>query len=761
MRLLRRDRYIGSLSLTEDLVGYDTIPPYAILSHTWVEGQEVTFQDFRDGTGRSKAGHDKLRFCADQAKCDGLQYFWVDTCCIDKSNVAELSREINSMFRHYRNASRCYVYLSDVSAIKRKAHAGFSDRPWEDAFRASQWFTRGWTLQELLAPRSIEFFSRDGKRLGDKESLEQQIHETKGIPRTALRGTPLNHFSVNDRLSWIATRNTAHEEDKAYSLLGIFDVHIAAAYGEGHGNALRRLLEEYKEVEKCIRDLCITNPHDDKQRIEETKGGLLEESYRWILENSDFEHWRSTQQNALLWIKGDPGKGKTMLLCGAINELEKMEANTGLLSYFFCQATDPRINTATAVLRGLIYMLVRQQPSLISHVRKKYDRAGKKVFEDANAWFALREIFVNMLRDPSRDSAYLVIDALDECIENLPKLLELITEQSAATSRTKWIISSRNWPQIEQQLDKAKDQAKLSLELNAKSVFKAVNTYTEHKVSDLARHHSYDDDTESAVLNHLLRNADGTFLWVALVCQALKNVEEWDVLDALNKFPPGLDLLYQRMLEQMHNSSSADACRKMLSTMVSLYRPVTLLELTSLVDLPSISSNLQCMSRAVELCGSLLTIRNNVVYFVHQSAKDFLLNDATGQICPTGQGAAHRTIFTQSLHVMSHVLQRDMYGLQAPAYAIEDVEPPDADPLAAVRYACVFWADHVCDWLSTDRDASSVDWNIIHTFVQSKYLYWLEALSLCGSMSEGVLAIAKLSNLIQVGTSPLPAHCSF
>jgi hypothetical protein len=757
MRLLRRDGHTGSLSLTEDLVGDATIPPYAILSHTWVEGQEVTFQDFVDGVGKSKDGYAKLEFCANQASIDYLEYFWVDTCCIDKSNHAEHSREINSMFRHYRNASRCYVYLSDVSAVKRKAHARSSAKPWEDAFQASRWFTRGWTLQELLAPRSVEFFSSDRKRLGDKESLEQQIHEITGVPLLAIRGAPLNEFRANDKLSWIGNRNTKYEEDKVYSLLGIFGVHLAAAYGEGHGSALRRLLEEHKEVEKCMQDLCITNPRNDKKRIEETKGGLLADSYCWILENSDFKRWRDTQQNALLWVKGNPGKGKTMLLCGAVNELEKTEARTGLLCYFFCQATDARINTATAVLRGLTYMLVRQQPSLISHVRKRYDQAGKKVFEDANAWFALREMFINMLQDPNRDIAYLVIDALDECIEDLPKLLDLIKEQSGIASRIKWIISSRDWPQIEQQLDKAKDQTKLSLELNAQSVSKAVNIYTESKVSELAQHHGYDDDTQSVVLHHLLRNADGTFLWVALVCQALKDVEPWDTLDYVRKFPPGLGLLYEQMLEQIRSSSSAKTCQKILATMVSLYRPVTLLELTSLADLPSISKNLEHMSRVVKLCGSFLTIRNNVVYFVHQSAKDFLQASAIEQICPNGQEATHRTIFTQSLHVMSHVLQRDIYGLQAPAYAIEDVEPPDPDPLAAVRYACVFWADHVCDWLSTDSDASSDDWNIIHTFIQARYLYWLEALSLCGSMSEGVLAIAKLSSLIQVDIPPLPA----
>ena len=276
---------------------------------------------------------------------------------------------------------------------------------WESAFKASGWFERGWTLQELLAPRSVEFFSRERKRLGDKRSLEQQIHEITGIPKPALQGARLSQFSDNERFLWIERRKTKVEEDRAYSLLGIFDVRIPLRYGEGMASAFKRLEGEIDKLNKCVQDLRLTDPRDDKKRIEDTKGGLLKDSYRWILKNSDFQQWDRDQQSRLLWIKGDPGKGKTMLLCGIINELGKPKAETDLLSYFFCQATDSRINNATAVLRGLIYMLVGQQPSLISYIQKKHDHAGKALFEDTNAWVALSEIFINILQNPGLDKS--------------------------------------------------------------------------------------------------------------------------------------------------------------------------------------------------------------------------------------------------------------------------------------------------------------------------------------------------------------------
>ena len=162
-------------------------------------------------------------------------------------------------------------------------------------------------------------------------------------------------------------------------------------------NAFKRLEDEIHKQTKCIRDLRVTDPRDDKRRIEDTKGGLLADSYHWILDNSDFQRWRGGQQRQMLWIKGDPGKGKTMLLCGIINELKMSMPKSHLLSYFFCQATDSRINNAVAVLRGLLFMLVNQQPSLVSHVRKQHDHAGEDLFKDANAWVALSEIFINVL----------------------------------------------------------------------------------------------------------------------------------------------------------------------------------------------------------------------------------------------------------------------------------------------------------------------------------------------------------------------------
>jgi hypothetical protein len=257
MRLLKRSSHGGF-----DLVSFDSdkTPPYAILSHTWTEGQEITYDELLAGLGKDKTGYEKIRFCGDQAAADGLEFFWVDTCCIKKSDIVELSTAINSMFRWYQRAFKCYVYLADVSVSDDITDAGSFPIAWQTAFRQSRWFTRGWTLQELVAPSSVEFFCKEGKRLGSRVSLEREIHEVTKVPIAALRGQSLVEFSIEDRMSWTAGRTTTVEEDMVYCLLGIFGVFIPLIYGERKAYAMLRLKDEMKRRQeghgrKSLRDL--------------------------------------------------------------------------------------------------------------------------------------------------------------------------------------------------------------------------------------------------------------------------------------------------------------------------------------------------------------------------------------------------------------------------------------------------------------------------------------------------------------------------
>ncbi|OAQ74405.1 WD domain-containing protein [Purpureocillium lilacinum] len=506
-----------------------------------------------------------------------------------------------------------------------------------------------------------------------------------------------------------------------------------------------------KEDQQCLRHLRLSDPRHDKSRIERTKGGLLHDSYRWILDNHDFKRWRDQPESRLLWINGDPGKGKTMLLCGIIDELKK-SSPPSLLSFFFCQGTNVRINNATDVVRGLIYLLVDQQPSLISHVRMEYDRAGETVFKDANTWDALVKIFISILRDPGLETAYFVIDALDECMTNLPELLDLIVQGSSST-KVKWLLSSRNNPEIKQKLRCDGTRTRLSLELkeNAEQISRAVDIYIDDKVSHLESIQG-DETLGDKVRAILHMKANDTFLWVALVVHELQKAKSWHILQVVEDVPAGLIELYHHMLKQIQLlQRDAEFCRLMLSTASVAYRPLHLAEIAVLSGVPNqISAKTENVREIVAMCGSFLTVRDDRVYLVHQSAKDFLSGEASSIVFPSGALGSHHAIYSRSLQIMHKTLRRNMYNLSALGVLIDDVGPPDPDPLAAAVYSCVYWVDHLLDSISgrdTAQDDALGD-DRVYTFLKRKFLYWLEALSLLRHIPEGVIAMEKLESLV-------------
>jgi WD40 repeat protein len=398
-------------------------------------------------------------------------------------------------------------------------------------------------------------------------------------------------------------------------------------------------------------------------------------------------------------------------------------------------------------------MLVSERPSLFSHIREKYEHAGKSVFEDVNAWEAVSSMLINILEDPDLNCVYILIDALDECTTDLPKLLDFIVQRSSTPSRVKWIVSSRNWPNIEEQLGMGYG-VKLSLELNASSISMAVGAYIQYKVAQLGVR-KYNDEARQFVLDYMSSNAQDTFLWVALVCQNLKNVPKWKVRDRLSTFPPGLDAVYGRMMRQITSSDDADLSIQILAIAATVYQPITTKELATLVEqIQYEADDPESISEIIGYCGSFLTLRDDTVYFVHQSAKDYICKTASHEIFPSGKDKTHRVLLSRSLHIMSSaVLHRDMYGLRKLGYPIEKIKQPDSDPLATVRYSCIYWIDHLCDCdLDSMPNAQDLlrDGGTIEVFLSTKYLYWLEALSLCRNMSKGVISMRKLANLIKV-----------
>ena len=249
MRLLERNE-VGKISLTS--FDDDKVPPYAILSHRW-DREEVLLKDMMNGTAESKRGYHKIRFCAEQAWLDGLRYCWVDTCCTNQSSSAELSESINRMYRGYQSADRCYVYLTD---ILKDEYGEWFKYPEEANRERPRWFTRGWSLQELLASRDVIFYDSDWERLGNRTEPSNAIHAFTNVPISALIERDVRSYSKRECMSWIEGKNTKKPEDLAYSMLGIFNVSLVVNYGEGAKSAFRRLkqaIDTYEEDDRASR----------------------------------------------------------------------------------------------------------------------------------------------------------------------------------------------------------------------------------------------------------------------------------------------------------------------------------------------------------------------------------------------------------------------------------------------------------------------------------------------------------------------------
>ncbi|EGR46594.1 WD40 repeat-like protein, partial [Trichoderma reesei QM6a] len=518
---------------------------------------------------------------------------------------------------------------------------------------------------------------------------------------------------------------------------------------------VKRLAQELGPQERrCLQDLHITDPRLDRDRIISTKGGLLQASYQWILEDSTVRHWRQERQKSLLWIKGDPGKGKTMMLCGLSQELEDAREGPSLLSYFFCQATVPTLNTATAVLRGLLYLLVIRHPSLFPHLQDAYEKVGdRKLFEGVNSWFALIKIFNKMMKDQLLQNSCFIIDALDECSDR-DKLLDLIVDSCASTPGVKWILSSRKLRDIEAKFGRCEHSVVVDLEEHNDSTIDSVKKFIGSRLQKLELVED-NPNLQEKLRDIILQKSNRTFLWAALVIEELKNLEtyeeESEVLQFLDKMPSGLPELYDRMIAQIRQMGSKldrDRCFRILSTMATTYRPLNLTALPLLADLKGNLAKPETLRKLIQMCGSFLTIQDQTIYFIHQSAKDYLVQ--------TGNHVIHHNIYHRSVEVLKSQggLRANIYGLTYPGAKIEEISPPQPDPLEHIQYCCVYWLQHFCDSLEAIRAPETKVVEKVFTFLQQHLLHWFEALSLLKSLQAGILSLQRLLTLSTVSPPP-------
>jgi hypothetical protein len=399
-----------------------------------------------------------------------------------------------------------------------------------------------------------------------------------------------------------------------------------------------------------------------------------------------------------------------------------------LVSYFFCQSTDSRLNSAASILKGLIYLLVAQEKAMLRHVRGRYDDSGSRVFEGPNAVYTLRLVLQDILND-------------------------------SALPRTYLLIASRNRPDIAEQLRPDHARMKISLELNPEHVTRAVNAFIDSKVHELAIRKQFDLALKEEVRRTLSQRSEATFLWVALACKRLEKEPASEAQSVLEELPAGLDSLYDRMMNQIlrEPNTRVEHCKQILRSAAIAYRPLRLQELVATTELPDkILDNVQYLGDLVERCGSFLTLRDETIFFIHQSAKDYMTSGNGQKDLCWDQVEEHGRTTIQSLNILSKTLERDICGLQKPGALTSEVrEGVVEDALLRIEYACCYWVHHLSDHLA---DASHArletkilsDGGTVHEFLQAHLLHWLEALSLLRRLSEGVTMTQLLLSVIHV-----------
>jgi hypothetical protein len=618
MRLLQIEEN-DSFSLVERL-GSD-VPPYAILSHTWGrDSDEVTLKDIVTGTGKEKKGFRKLAFCATQAKSRGMQFIWVDTCCIDKTSSAELTEAINSMFRWYREAYECYVYLSDI-AMQDYAQD-------HTLLQKSRWFTRGWTLQELLAPKSVRFFSVEGELLGDRTSLLHDIHKITRIDPDALKGSPLSQFSIETRLSWAKGRQTKREEDAAYSLLGIFDTHMPLIYGEGRRKAMNRLQKELKDSsmsetslyswegtsdrssttasmelhdhrlprnttediihqrtvdarQKILQSLQFDREQERRNQIHDAHNG----TYQWIL-RPDTAHqpedslvtWLSSpsESRRIYWIHGKPGSGKSTImrfLDRNIDITQHMlpwgEGKVILTARYFAWNPGSKLQkSSVGLLRALLLQLLSAQPALISGVIGQMNWAiaqgpGAHRFDWTYAELQ-RMLYTFISSAQSSTTVLLLLDGLDELEDTDETIEELIAFLAKLTEleNVKICLSSRPWNIFR---DAFGDYPQLTLhDLTHNDIYTYVSTHLgrQPRFKHIIQ---YDRTNAQHLILGVTRRASGVFLWVRLVVrELLKGLRDGDGIHTLqtklDQIPTDLNHYFTRLIDSVPPQHRQEAC---------------------------------------------------------------------------------------------------------------------------------------------------------------------------------------------------------
>ncbi|PYH39670.1 NACHT and WD40 domain protein [Aspergillus neoniger CBS 115656] len=502
--------------------------------------------------------------------------------------------------------------------------------------------------------------------------------------------------------------------------------------------------EDSQEFQKRLQAIRRVDPQATVKTIESLKESVMDDLYTWIFDTEQFKGFMCWEENGprRLWISGQAGTGKTMLSIGTIKELQTRglrEPEPPTILYFFCQHTDADLNNGVAVLQSLVWMLLRQQPHLSSHLDEQFSHSGQKFISDCNSFATWCDLLTGMLIDSAR--VIIAVDALDECEEGSRRQLlqfmnGIITKERM--SHVKWFITSRLLLEIPDSRPETTLQYHRLLLLDDQNLIPWINAYIDRKVQVL-RDKAQNQERVDRLKDQLHDRASNTYIWFSLMFGEIENAPEARWQKIIENTPRQLNELYESLLRQL----PWPECKTVLTVAMVARRPLSLWEMEQLTGM---ETGVNAGRDYVTGCRSFLSIRGEMVYFIHQSAQDWLLlnkhqlRDGPPQDPSVFEKCIHRDIFERSFEGMSETLKENIYQLPHCGVLSTEVETPSQDPLAAIRYSCQYWAYHLNE-AEVMQDVGMLG------FLRRHFLHWLEALALMRIVPEAVGIIDMLRSI--------------
>lgn len=491
-------------------------PKYVTASHRWSNGSEATFKDIRKRRNTESAGYEKVKGFITYVRdsLPSVEWLWMDTCCINQEDAAELSEAVNLMFEWYRNAEVCVAYLADVNAAEDKS-----------SFEQSEWFERGWTLQELLAPKTVVFLTKEWKVIGNKggaahtcsigdvePGLEDKISRITGIPEHVLHDyrTSVN-LTVEEKLKWMEGRTTTREEDMSYALYGIFGVAPGANYGERGDRARQRLLDaihhqdnlaaqqadRFRKIAAWLSPADPWTNHKSARQLHEPRTGA------WLVQSDQYRKWKEASIRSL-WIYGKVGCGKTILCSTAIEDVKthcKRQPNAGYAVFYF-SFSDNQKQRHTDLLHSLVVQLGWKGPAL-SMLQQAYDKPNRSL----PGVDELEKILLSCFE--SYEKVFLLVDALDECPEDgdvRHTMLECLARLSQGGPHVRILTTSREVPDIRESMTRL---GATPISIATRSVDVDIRQYMATQLSRNHRLSRLDPATKTLIEETISVKADG------------------------------------------------------------------------------------------------------------------------------------------------------------------------------------------------------------------------------------------------------------